>query len=336
MRFIPTAQLEPGMITAKAIYDNSLLVTAANQTLTPKMISAVRRGRLQGLFIYDEYSDYEHLQVIVNDELRYRMVKELQDFNIDQVIYLTNQIVDSILQKKSDLLIDLNTLAIYDNSTYQHSIDVTTLATTCGVGLGLSVQNLQYLALSAALHDIGKQAIPKAILNKEENLTDEEMELMKQHPKIAYEMLYNNNNISSYVRSAILSHHENWDGSGYPNHLKGTAIPIFARIIHVADVYDALIKKRSYKEAYSYNDSIEYLMAHCSDMFDIECVKSFIKYLVVYPVGSTVILSNGKQAHVIKNRSTSVTRPVVMTEDKTVLDLAYDLDYLSVSIAGFA
>ncbi len=328
MQFVPAENLKAGMITTKSIYnDDDVLVLAANHTLTDPIIDAVRRCGIEGLFIFDEYSSYEQLRPILNERLRYQTVKELKNFNIDQVIYLTNQIVSDILENKADLLIELNDLLTYDYNTYQHSLNVSTLSTACGIGLGLGNEALQQLALAGALHDIGKRAISKAILHKADKLDEEEMRLMRLHPQLGYDMLYDNNNISAYVRGAILAHHENWDGSGYPRHLAGEDIPVFARVIHIADVYDALIRERSYKQKFSQRETLAYLVDNCDIMFDDTLVNIFMKYLVVYPVGMRVTLSDGRTARVIKNRASHVLRPVIITEDeeKVEIDLAKDI-----------
>nr|MCR4909016.1 HD-GYP domain-containing protein [Lachnospiraceae bacterium] len=265
----------------------------------------------------------EELNQIIDDELRREAINSLQSFNIDQVIYMTNRIVDSILAQ-NEIMVDLTTLDTFDHDTYSHSIDVCVLATTCGVGLGMNTRMLSDLAVAGALHDIGKQGIPLTILNKVGELTDEEKIIIESHPKIGYDMLYNRADISSFVRSGIMSHHENWDGGGYPNGLVGEEIPMFGRILHVVDVYDALIKKRVYKSGFKHTEAIEFLMGNCNRMFDIRIVETFLKYVIVYPVGTDVLLSTGEKAHVIKNRSSSVLRPVVMTKDRRILDLAKD------------
>ena len=333
MKYVPADRLEPGMITTKPIYGKNALILASNHELTPDTINAIRRNDISGLYIYDEYSDYEQLNTILDEGFRYNMIRAMKNFNIDQVIYMTGMIVDKVVGTGDHLMIDLQELFTYDQDTFQHSINVSVLATTWGVGLGLGNDDLENLALAGVLHDLGKRAIPKEILNKEGALTDEERHAMMQHPQCGYDMLYDNTNISAYVRSAILSHHENWDGSGYPNHLAGNDIPRFGMIIHVADVYDALIRKRTYKDKFLQKEAVEYLMANCGTMFDIDIINTFLNYLVVYPVGSVVTLSTGQTAHVVQNRRKAIMRPVVVTEDdKTVIDLANDRNYLNVVI----
>ena len=333
MQYIPADRLKEGMITTKPIFGKKALILASNHELTVETINAIQRNGIPGLYIYDEYTEYEQLNTILDEDFRYGMVHEMKNFNIDQVIYLTGQIVDKVVGTGENLMIDLQELFTYDEDTFQHSINVSVLATTCGVGLGLGNNELENLALAGVLHDLGKRAIPKSILYKEGPLTDDERRAMMQHPQCGYDMLYDNTNISAYVRSAILSHHENWDGSGYPKHLSGKDIPPFGMIIHVVDVYDALIRKRAYKDRFLQKEAVEYLMANCGTMFDFDVVSTFLSYLVVCPVGSTVTLSNGKTARVVQNRRKALMRPVVVTEDdKTKIDLANDMNYLNVVI----
>lgn len=325
MKYVPAERLAPGMITTKPIYGDGTLILASNHTLTENTISAIKRNNIAGLYIFDEYSSYEQLNQILNEELRRHILKELKALNIDQVIYLSNQLVDSILAQGPDLLLDFTDLIAYDQNMYQHSVNVALLSATCGVGLGLGNEDLQNLALAGTLHDIGKNALPRSILDKKGPLTPDERLVINRHPRYGYDMLYGNTNVSAFVRSAILSHHENWDGSGYPNHLAGDKIPLFGMILHIADVYDALIQKRSYKEGHTQQEAIEYLMGGCGSLFDLSIVKVFLSYIVVYPVGMSVTLSDGRTARVIQNKRSNIMRPVVMIEeDKTTLDLADD------------
>lgn len=332
MKYIITEELKPDMVTVKNIYNNNgVCLLSNNKKLTPSIIKQIKKMGYNGLYIYDEYSDYEKLEEIISDEERIQAVKELKSLNIDSVLFLTNKIVDSLLNS-NDICLDANDLRFYHNYTYEHSINVTMLATACGIGMGLNTYQLNNLAAAAILHDIGKRAISKKILDKPGKLTDEERKTINTHSKIGYNMLKDNDNIKSTTRIAVLSHHENEDGTGYPRGLKGNKIHLFAKIIHVADVYDALCSKRSYKEDYKPSEAIEYLMGNCGTMFDQTVVETFLKYIVVYPVGTDVLLSNGKTAHVIKNRNKFILRPVVILEDKTIIDLAYDEKYFSLTI----
>ena len=254
---------------------------------------------------------------IITQQERVQAVTALKTINIDKVIYCTNKIVNEMLGS-DELLLDLQDMRSHHNATYNHCINVSLYATACGIGLGMQQKELHDLATAAMLHDIGKTMIDTSILDKPGKLTDEERAIINKHPQIGYDMLYGNPGISAATRAGVLLHHENEDGSGYPKGLSGNEIPLIAKIIHVADVYDALCSKRAYKDDYQASESIEFLMSHCGTMFDLHVVETFLKYLVLYPVGCDVELSDGRIARVIKNRAESVQRPIVMTNHETI------------------
>jgi HD-GYP domain-containing protein (c-di-GMP phosphodiesterase class II) len=139
----------------------------------------------------------------------------------------------------------------------------------------------------APLHDIGKVGIPDSILLKPGKLTDKEFEIMKNHPKIGAKILtYFHNNLLKYnidfFKMAIqltVGHHEKWDGSGYPSGIRGTKIPLPARITAVADVFDAISSKRVYKEAFSFEKSVEIIKEMKGSHFDPDVVEAFLKGL---------------------------------------------------------
>ncbi len=148
----------------------------------------------------------------------------------------------------------------------------------------LSEKDVHLIYKSAPLHDIGKVGIPDHILNKPSPLTDEEMEVMKGHTLIGYnalthsERLFNDKESSflRYAREICCSHHERWDGCGYPHGLSGEAIPLSARIMAIADVYDALITERVYKSAYEHDEAIKIIANERGRGFDPYLVDLFM------------------------------------------------------------
>ncbi len=145
----------------------------------------------------------------------------------------------------------------------------------------LDEETIGQLSKSAPLHDIGKVGVPDAILLKPGKLTDEEFSIMKQHPKLGVDALevaeshLGSNSFLRYAREIALCHHEKWDGSGYPNGLKGEAIPLSARLMALADVYDALISKRVYKPAFSFEKAKSIILEYEGSHFDPRVVEAF-------------------------------------------------------------
>lgn len=332
MHFVPIEKLEPGMITVKRIYDeNGVLMLNSNKVLTNYNISQIKKLGYQGLYIYDELSQLDSMREIIDEDIRRQTIKSLKVFNLDAVTFCANAIVNS-LQEQKHICVELQELSNFHDYTYQHCTNVAILSATIGIGFGFNNEQLNNLTTAALLHDIGKLDIPTEILDKPSKLTEEEYNLIKQHSDFGYNKIKDNYNISSTIKVAVKEHHENQDGSGYPMHLKGDNIHIFAKIIHVADVYDALTSKRSYKKAYKPSEAIEYLMANVGNMFDINVVITFLKYIAVYPVGTKVVLSTGQEAQVIKQNISMPLRPVVAIDKNTIIDLLHDIDSLSIVI----
>lgn len=150
------------------------------------------------------------------------------------------------------------TIDAKDGYTHRHSERVALLARRLGTEMGLSTQELETVELSGLLHDVGKIAVPDAILNKAGRLTDDEFEAMKQHPTHGARILGNIQAPSVLaVLPGVKHHHEKWDGGGYPDGLAGEHIPLLARLLGVADVFDALTSARSYRGAMTADTAVE-------------------------------------------------------------------------------
>lgn len=144
--------------------------------------------------------------------------------------------------------------------------------------LGLPEEEVKLIEMAAPLHDMGKIAIPDAVLLKQGKLDEEELAIMRRHPRIGYELLSGSQNRFIQVGALIaLRHHERYDGSGYPDGLRGDAIPLEARIVAVADVFDALISPRPYKEAWTMEATLAYLYAQRRRLFDPRCVDALLR-----------------------------------------------------------
>lgn len=164
-----------------------------------------------------------------------------------------------------------------DEETGNHVIRMARYSRLIAESIGLDAQESETIELAAPLHDIGKIGLPDQILLKADKLTTEELRVMKQHPVIGYEIL--KDSPSKYLRMGALialGHHEKFDGSGYPYGLVGDHIPLPARIVAVADVYDALTSKRPYKGAWLSEEAFKYLQAHRASHFDPHLVDHFL------------------------------------------------------------
>jgi HD-GYP domain-containing protein (c-di-GMP phosphodiesterase class II) len=197
------------------------------------------------------------------------------------------QLFDHLQRSNAELTVAYDTtiegwsraLELRDRETEGHTRRVTeiTLELTRSMGV-FGEDRLVHIRRGALLHDIGKMAIPDNILFKQSPLTEEEWEVMRLHPAYAYDMLSR----IAYLHPALaipLYHHERWDGKGYPKGLQGEQIPVEARIFAVVDVWDALIIKRPYREAWSLEKARDYILSNSGTHFDPKVVEAFIRLL---------------------------------------------------------
>jgi putative nucleotidyltransferase with HDIG domain len=170
----------------------------------------------------------------------------------------------------------LRALDAKDHYTYGHSMRVTYFSMVMGKQLGLSDAEMYDLELSALFHDIGKIGTPDAVLNKPSRLTDEEFDIMKEHPSKSYEILKDFDVFEKVARNAK-HHHERYDGRGYPDQLKAEEIPVYARIILIADTFDAMTSTRVYRKGLPHEVAFNELVEFSGSQFDPGLVKHFIK-----------------------------------------------------------
>ena len=228
-------------------------------------------------------------------------------------------------------IVHIQDLKSYDEYTYHHSISVSLLAVATGQILGFDLSDSMKLGRCALLHDIGKQFIPWEIINKKSKLSNEEFKEMMEHPRHGASNLKAKGLGSTGLINGILFHHEKVNGRGYPKGLAGEEIPLFSKIVSVADVFDALTSFRSYRRPLTPTDAYELINAEVGSSFDYDIVQAFTKKLDLYPLNSFIELSDGRIAMVVENQN--VLRPVVMdVVTKEKFDLASSKN-LSLSIA---
>lgn len=337
MRYIKIENAKAGMIVGKSIYNEqgSVLVNYRVK-LTDKLIVKMRDLGLLGLYIVDDLSEDIEVENLVSDEVGKRATRALSQMDIDAAMNVAYEIAEE-LSLNGDINVDLVSLRTTSDYTYKHSLNVSILAVLTGIGIGLKKPLLKELSVAGLLHDIGKLNIPVAILDKQGPLSEEEFEMVKTHSQIGYDKLKDNINISSKTKMGVYMHHENMNGTGYPLGLQGDQIYMFAKIIHIADVYDAITSDRPYKRAQSPQSALEFLMNNAGRLFQPEYVRAFVNYIPVYPKGRNVILSDGSVAVVVENRQYHTLYPVVRRlSDGATIDLSeQDEEKEPLEIMGF-
>ncbi|MDE7479327.1 MAG: HD-GYP domain-containing protein [Lachnospiraceae bacterium] len=260
----------------------------------------------------------DRAKVKLSESVKARVAEGIQYLYNDTVsegfTSTTRSITNDLMKAISDndaIAVDISTLKISDEYTFKHSVDVATMAMIVGKKHGLSKQEVYELGISGLLHDVGKSKIPNEILNKAGKLTDDEFMMMKQHSLYGYQILKEKEDLSTPIKLGVLQHHEKMNAKGYPMGVPAEKINLFARIISVADIYDALVTERPYKKPFSPRDAVEMIMS-LTDELDIDVMKSFLESVILYPVGTDVELSIGERARVVENNSQYVLRPKVV------------------------
>lgn len=225
MRFVPIERVEHGMMLAKSIYDyETRTLLREGKLLSDEIIVRIRERGYPGIYIEDELTKDVVIQDAITAELRNHAVEALQELDLEEAVNVAESIVKQLMEAKT-ISLDMLDLRTFDDYTFRHSVNVAVLSVVIGMGIGYTNEELVDLCSAAVFHDLGKISIDKAILNKPGKLTPEENELLRSHSQRSYDMLKEKWNIPARVKAAVLSHHENEDGSGYPNGLTGDQDP---------------------------------------------------------------------------------------------------------------
>ena len=191
------------------------------------------------------------------------------------------------------------------------AVNTTILSILVGSTLKLDQLRLKTLATAALLHDAGMVKVPDDIISKKANLNTEEIKKMRAHPLYSYQIISKEVGYPEEIGMITLQHHERWDGKGYPRRLAEKKIAIEARIVSVADAFEAMVKEKPYRNSMIAYAAMRQLLNDNSRRFDSEVLKVFIKSIGIYPIGSFVLLNNGSIGRVIKVNENVPLRPAV-------------------------
>ncbi len=219
--------------------------------------------------------------------------------------------LDSVLRNPSALLW-VNRLKQAKSYLYHHLVGVSIWCAVFGRHLGLDRHELEDLAIAGLLIDLGKSKLPSELLETKRELTEEEFALMQSHVDHGVRILAQAGSLSSNVLRAVATHHERWDGSGYPMRLKGDRVPVYGRILGLIDSYEAMTSLRPHHPGKSPHDAISELYEYRGTLFQPELVEHFIHACGIFPIGSLVELNSGEVALVIGLDSRRRLRPKVM------------------------
>lgn len=292
MILISLENAEEGMVLGRNIYSsNGTILIGKGTKLNKNYIYSLKKKGIATVYIEDDNFDDLFIDEIVADDTKkqamdiisdkIRNLSLAEDKNIQEVKDIINIIIDELLSK-DDFIIDLVDIRAIDDYTFGHCVNVCILSLITGMCLGYDRKKLIDLGTGAILHDIGKTLIPLQILNKPSRLEPTEYEEIKKHTVYGYEILKNVLNKKDTILDIVLSHHERFDGKGYPNGLVGEEIHEYSRIVAVADVYDALTSNRVYRRKAQNQEAIEYLYTMKHSQFDEKIVDLFVQNVALY------------------------------------------------------
>ncbi len=361
MRIIKTTKLEEGMVAAMPVKTkHGQLIVDEGAVLTNQLIARISFYgidciRIEGeepqeAPIVEKQPEPEAPKGNVSEPTYSQRVKKTQEFQKFQIEYTSSsselsKLLEPILAKgyvSKDVLYKTiyplmdkahNTIEMFDllhnmrsidDSIYAHSLNVALICGMFARWLHFSQDEMDDLLLAALLHDVGKTKIPAEILNKPDKYTDEEFALVKQHPQMGYDILnsYPDSYFDQHIKNAALMHHERCDGSGYPNGLKRDEIDEFAHIIAIADVYDAMTAKRSYRAPLCPFQVIAAFEKEGLQKYHPKYILTFLERIASTYQRNRVLLSNGQPADIVMLNKQYLSRPIVQLNDGECIDLS--------------
>jgi HD-GYP domain-containing protein (c-di-GMP phosphodiesterase class II) len=348
MRLIPTSRVSEGAALGRDVLvgrADGVPLLRAGAKITSRYRDKLIEAGVNAIYVQDEESEGIVPEPIVGDETRaiatravagaYAGAKEavasgrpIGAKEIDALADVIERILLEI-QESGGVALALADLACADAYTLQHSIDVTALGLLIGQHLLRSRgwldftgarrftridERLSHLGLGLLLHDIGKLAIPTAILHKPGKLTATEWEVMKTHPRAGVDLL-RGDYWSPLVKAVVLRHHERCDGSGYPDAKTGGQIHEMARIAAIADVYDAITSERLHAPARPPAVGVRAILDGAGTLFDADITDVFARLVAPFPPGIEIRLTDGRRALVAAVPGLPLDRPVVRVLD---------------------
>lgn len=358
VRKLHITSVKPGDVIAKSIFqENGNVLLGIGVQLTPRYIERLVQLGIDTLYIQDKHTEDIMPEDVIRDETRkeavdavYKTMTTLMDQ--PQIKHRTSapdfgssfqKVFREIFQdlsSRKDILVNLSSLHVLDGYLFHHAVNVAILSGVVGMAKGYNQQQMMELGIGALLFDIGMTQIPKELWTMRTELSAEERQRVQYHTEEGFHILRNQHNISVVSAHCALQHHERYNGTGYPRQLCEKNIHEYARIVAIADVYDALVSPRPFRKSYSPSDATEYLFATGNTYFDLDLLKLFLQHVAIYPVASTVLLSTGHTGVVSKVNPLAVNRPTIRiltnvdgSEVATPYEIdLYDKEWMNVTI----
>lgn len=261
------------------------------------------------------HKDYE-VNVLLTKEIICKLVST-NKVDLNEVSQISNFII-RYLDEPSAILECLNSIEKVDEYTYTHCVNVAIYSMLIAKWMNLPPQSIKEVIQSGFLHDIGKTKIANEILNKPGKLTKEEFYEIKRHTILGYELVNQYNNFNENIKNAILMHHERIDGSGYPYGISEKDITLNAKIVSVADVFDAMTSNRVYKRGTTPFKAFRMFWSEGMDQYDASIIFILLENLIPYYTGMKATLEDGRTGEIMYIPPRDVLGPIVKVDDELI------------------
>lgn len=339
MRRITLKHAKPGMIADMPIYDNwGNLLSPRNKEITTEFIRYIGQKGVTELFIRDWRVADVVVAPLFTPQTEGRVTEAIKrlitnhagkpDIADDDLNQAEVALSAMIAGMELNVMGEINVSCSFSLKDYLYLQPAKTAALSLAIGraLKLDSKELVSLGLAAILKDIGQSP---ELIESVDAISEGATPRMRGHPEAAYNMLSKHEITAGPVAEAVMQHHENWSGSGYPKGIKGNEISRYARIIAIADAFVDLVSERPSRRKYMPHEAIEYIMAGGGDQFEPELVELFVRRIPSYPAGLSVQINNGDIGIVSNPKLGFVARPVVricVKAKEGVLRRPYDID----------
>ena len=339
LKKVPIEYLWEGLVLSDNIYNynGTVLLIPQGEVLTKEKLE--RLSKFENVNGYITTCEKSYRTIMEGEatppDIRQKMYEDYGGYtvlkkDVDQIFAMTRDAsrinrlaTESLIEGVFSKINEANSTHIFqcigaprkmDERLQRHSLSVAFFNGLMGQWLDLSEEQIKMLVCAGLVHDIGKTKIPEEILYAPRKLTEEEYEVMKQHPVFSYELLWEG--VEEEIRQAVRHHHEKLDGSGYPDGISGEEISLLARITSITDVYDAMVSQRDYKASIIPFDVLEKLQNREFQGLDEELLTIFIKQMIAYYKEVRVMMSDGSIGVVKYVPPNDISHPVVQTEQE--------------------
>jgi len=326
-----------GMILAQDVVDKyGRILIASGIPLKREILNLLEKHEIVSVFIRKskvENIQMESMEDVASMATRLKLISNVKDafskaYGIaEHLVVLQNYVEDVVhtLIKRKNVLLYLQDLDSASDYLFLHSVNVGLFSIVIGMAMNLPHEELCLLGMGGLLHDFGKTSISSEILNKQGQLTLAEFNEIKEHAAVGYKMLKTDAQLDYRIMFMALQHHERCNGSGYPWGILNDKIHHLARIVAVADVYDALTTDRVYRSRLSSFAAVQMINEGDRIHFDSHVIAAFNKVAIPYPIGCCVTLNHGKDGKVIGLNSMDLFRPIISTQQGMV-NLLHEAD----------